>query len=267
MPVSRKDQWKRIAATLSLPALMVGMTSVSGCRGDGTERPSLSAMSPARWFARQPESADDDFILKPIPGGGDEPPPAPPSARAGRAFVPAPAPAPDAFYGVRPTSEETATPAKPTFGEKLHDFFQRDSQGDSEEIQQISGDDFAPVRSQVAPRSLPPTSIPPVPPPLSTGPVNVAASPFATQSPVTIGSHVEPVQADRRPGRLPTIVARQFPLPPSSEPSPWPYGPAARPTVASEPRRIEPARFSRERAAFLPLPGSDAPSDRSLPVQ
>ncbi|MBA3316348.1 MAG: hypothetical protein M3552_02885 [Planctomycetota bacterium] len=256
MSVQLKGRWSRLAATLSFPALMVGLTATSGCRSDGAARPSLSAMSPTKWFARQDEASEDDFQLKPIPGGGYDTPPVPPKAPIGRAFVPPSAPEPDAFYGVRPTSDESTEPAKPSFGEKLRGLFRGESKpAPTTDIQPIAHESFVPVAFASDRRPTTASHVPPVPPPLVTQQVMMRSLP------AVIGNHVEPVQADRSPQRLPKIVARQFPPASDTEPAAWPYGPAAREFASDEPRRIEPARFVGERTRFLPLPGADMASD------
>lgn len=257
MPLSHKSCWQRIARTLTLPALTIALTSTAGCRGDGPSQPSLSAVSPMRWFARgESAEGDADAGPKPGPSGDYSVPPLPPSSPVGRAFVPAPAPEPDAFYGVRPTSQESHEEPRP-WSQTLRGMFEPEPKlkpipSDVEPTSHQSAGMSAYMRTNSA-------NEPPVPPPLLVPPVETDRT-----GPADIATHIEPVPSRRQPGRLPVIAARRFPMLPSVEPSPWPYRSTLREGMASEPRRIATVHSSTTPASFLPLPGDDEAGEPAL---
>ncbi len=254
MPLSHRSRWQRVARTLSWSAMTVALTATAGCRGDGSTRPSLSAMSPMRWFARG-ETADDgeETELNTAPGGDYSVPPVPPSSPVGRAFVPAAPPAADSFYDVRPTSQETHESEPRPWSQTLRGMFEPEPKlkpipPEVEPISHESAGIGAYHRSSGA------ANLPPVPPPLLVPPAEPEAYAYG---PANISTHIEPVASPRQPGRLPIITARSFPMRPSAEPTPWPYRSVARDEVNREPRRFATVQSPQPRATFLPLPGDD----------
>jgi hypothetical protein len=259
MSLSHQFTWSRFARSLTLPALTIALTATAGCRGDGSTKPSLSAMSPMRWFARGETSieADDNGDLKQIPGDFSTPP-VPPSSRVGRAVVPAPPPEPDAFYGVRPTSQESHESEPRPWSQTLRGMFEPEPKlkpipSDVEPISHAEGGISAYQRTSGA------LNEPPVPPPLLVPPAEPDPS-----APANIATHIEPVSTPRPPGRLPIIAARRFPMLPSVEPSPWPHRSIAQDRRVTDPHRIAATRPAVSRATFLPLPGGDSTEGPAL---
>lgn len=252
MPLSHKFCWKRFARTLGFPAVTIALTATTGCHSDGSVRPSLSAMSPMRWFARgETTEGEGDVDLQPIPGDISTPP-VPPSAPVGRAYVPAPPPEPDAFYGVRATSQESHESQPRPWSQTLRGMFEPEPK-----LKPIPAD-VEPISHESAEigadrRTCGTTNAPPVPPPLLVPPAEPSAN-----APANIATHIEPDSSRRQSGGLPIIAARRFPMFPSVEPSPWPYRSIARDRSVSEPRRIAAMRPAAARATFLPLPGDDS---------
>ena len=258
MPLSHRSRWKLIARSLTLPALTVAVTATAGCRGDGSTRPSLSAMSPMRWFARgEAASEADEADVNSTPSGDYSVPPVPPSSPVGRAYVPAPPPEADAFYGVRPTSQEVHEEPRP-WNQTLRGMFESEPtlKPIPSDVEPISHENAGIGAYQRSDNSI---YVPPVPPPLLLPPSDENGA-----SPANIATHIEPVTSPREPGRLPIITARRFPMLPSLEPTPWPHGRVEREKPFDSPRRIATVHSTAVPATFLPLPGGDEASGPAL---
>jgi len=258
MPLSHKFCWKRFARSLTLPAVTIALAAITGCRGDGSTKPSLGAMSPMRWFARDAtsdESESTESGLQSIPGDYSTPPVPPPSP-VGRAVVPAPPPEADAFYGVRPTSQETHESQPRRWSQTLRGMFEPEPKLKPipAEVEPISHESFGAYR-----RTSGTTSDPPVPPPL----LLLRAEP-TVKAPATIATHIEPLSPRHEPGQLPIIAARRFLMLPNVEPSPWPYRPIHRAQNIDEPQRIVAMQPADARPTFLPLPDDDADGGPAL---
>jgi hypothetical protein len=209
-------------------------------------------MSPMRWFARGETAAEEgDAHLQPIPGDISTPP-VPPSEPVGRAYVPAPPPEPDAFYGVRATSQEVQESQPRPWNQTLRGMFEAEPKlkpipADVEPISHERAGMGADRQTGGA------MNLPPMPPPLLVPPAEPSAN-----APASIATHIEPDLSRSRSGRLPIITARRFPMLPSVEPSPWPYRSIAQDDSVNEPRRIAATQPAEPRVAFLPLPGDDS---------
>lgn len=196
-----------VSVGLSLPALT--LLSVAGCRSDGSSTSSVTSLGPMRWFARS------DGSDSPTAGSAETPPVPPP---IGRAFVPAPAPAPEraegSFYGVRRMGAEAAPAESPSWSDRVRGFF--GSPKPEEPILKpvpSSYDESLTQRDRTKFDEIA----------LTSGPFE-AADPMAR--PAVIGRHVEPLSITDSPDQdgLPTIVPGLFrPMP--VEPAPWPFSP------------------------------------------
>lgn len=193
-----------ISVGLTLPSFaLVGLT---GCRSDGTSRTEITSLGPMRWFARS-DASDADSALS-------ETPPVPPPI--GRAFVPAPAPAPERaegpFYGVRRMGAETEPEEKPNWSDRVRGFF--NDKPEEPDLKPIpsSYEDSLSQRDDESQSTE----------------ITLTAGPFddvlENDPPTLLGRHVEPVAEGEEfeKDSLPQIVPGRF-QPEPVEPPAWPY--------------------------------------------